>query len=67
MRLKDSLKRRYDLEMLRGKEGMQVVRPPDLKLDFCTAAGEPDYENARIFVGMDGIKEVAVQGVPLRQ
>lgn len=65
MELKDSLELRYDSESPAGEEGMQAVRPPDLKLDFRTVFGKPDYENARIFLGMDGIREVAVQGVPL--
>lgn len=58
MGLKESLERRY-----KGSDRI-VQRPPDLNLDFCDVARQPHYEGARMFVGMDGVKEVAIRGVP---
>ncbi|KAG8917502.1 hypothetical protein FRC01_002404 [Tulasnella sp. 417] len=63
MRLRASLEIRY--ESTGGPNNVVIERPPDLTLNFRTIFGKPDYENARLFVGMGGIKEVVVNGVGL--
>ncbi|KAG8910604.1 hypothetical protein FRC00_007909 [Tulasnella sp. 408] len=45
--------------------GGRVERPPGLKLNFITMSGEPDFDNARLFIGMDGISMVEVDGTPV--
>lgn len=62
MELAESLERRYKTVI--GSRRI-AQRPPDLNLDFCDVVGQPHYEGARVFVGMDGVKEVAIRGVPL--
>ncbi|KAG8910605.1 hypothetical protein FRC00_007910 [Tulasnella sp. 408] len=63
IRLKAALEKRYQESV--DVSGGHVERPPDLKLNFVTLSGKPDYDNARLFIGMDGIITVEVDGNPI--
>ncbi|KAG8892639.1 hypothetical protein FRC00_011783, partial [Tulasnella sp. 408] len=63
IRLKAALEERYQESV--DVSGGHVERPPHLKLNFITLSGKPDYDSARLFIGMDGITTVEVDGTPV--